>query len=62
MTNLSRLLILQRTPWSAGQLIADALWKAHEVFGKDAIAMHKGELAIALEKGEAAVVDKEAGQ
>jgi len=32
------------------------------VFGKDAIAMRKGELAIALEKGEAVVVDLEAEQ
>lgn len=33
-------------------------WRA-EVFGRDAIAMRKGELAIALEKGEAVVVELE---
>jgi ribonuclease D len=33
-------------------------WR-HEVFGRDAIAMRKGELAIALEKGEAVVVELE---
>jgi len=33
-------------------------WR-NEVFGKDAIAMRKGELAIALEKGEAVVVELE---
>jgi ribonuclease D len=31
-------------------------WR-NEVFGKDAVAMRKGELAIALEKGEAVVVE-----
>jgi len=33
-------------------------WR-HEVFGKDAIALRKGELAIALENGEAVVVELE---
>jgi ribonuclease D len=33
-------------------------WR-NDVFGKDAIAMRKGELAIALEKGEAVVVELE---
>jgi ribonuclease D len=33
-------------------------WR-NEVFGKDALAMRKGELAIALEKGEAVVVELE---
>ncbi|HVW75403.1 MAG TPA: ribonuclease D [Rhizomicrobium sp.] len=33
-------------------------WR-NEVFGKDAVAMRKGELAIALEKGEAVVVELE---
>jgi len=33
MTNLSRLLILLKTPWPAGQLIADALWKAQQQLG-----------------------------
>jgi len=34
-------------------------WR-HEVFGKDAIALRKGELAIAVENGEAVVVELEA--
>ena len=34
-------------------------WR-HEVFGKDAIALRKGDLAIALENGEAVVVELEA--
>jgi len=33
-------------------------WR-NEVFGRDAIALRKGELAIALEKGEAVVVELE---
>lgn len=33
-------------------------WR-NEVFGKDAVAMRKGDLAIALEKGEAVVVELE---
>ena len=33
-------------------------WR-NEVFGKDAIALRKGELAIALENGEAVVVELE---
>jgi ribonuclease D len=33
-------------------------WR-NEVFGRDALAMRKGELAIALEKGEAVVVELE---
>ncbi len=37
------------------------VWR-NEVFGKDAIAMRKGELAIALEKGEAVIVSMEAEQ
>src|SRR3954471_8893158 len=34
-------------------------WR-HEVFGKDAVALRKGELAIAVENGEAVVVELEA--
>lgn len=34
-------------------------WR-HEVFGKDAVALRKGDLAIALENGEAVVVELEA--
>jgi len=34
-------------------------WR-HEVFGKDALALRKGDLAIALENGEAVVVELEA--
>ena len=33
-------------------------WRA-DVFGKDAIALRKGDLAIALENGEAVVVELE---
>ena len=33
-------------------------WR-EEVFGKDALALRKGDLAIALEKGEAVVVELE---
>jgi ribonuclease D len=33
-------------------------WRA-EVFGKDALALRKGDLAIALENGEAVVVELE---
>ena len=33
-------------------------WR-NEVFGKDAIALRKGDLAIALENGEAVVVELE---
>jgi ribonuclease D len=33
-------------------------WR-NEVFGKDALALRKGELAIALENGEAVVVELE---
>ena len=36
-------------------------WR-HDVFGKDAIALRKGELAIAVENGEAVVVELEEEQ
>jgi ribonuclease D len=44
-----------------GEVVALHGWR-NKGFGKDAIAMRKGELAIALEKGEAVVVDLEAEQ
>jgi hypothetical protein len=44
-----------------GNVAARHGWR-DEVFGKNAIAMRKGELAIALEKGEAVIVDLEAEQ
>jgi ribonuclease D len=44
-----------------GNVAARHGWR-DEVFGRNAIAMRKGELAIALEKGEAVIVDLEAEQ